>query len=86
VIYDNSLSLIRIKQSKKDYDSKYGTELNIYSKQPTNHYFGVPVIRAINLSSYQKALTEAFNSESPIIIEAIIDGSEYDELVLKPNK
>jgi acetolactate synthase-1/2/3 large subunit len=86
VIYDNSLSLIRIKQDKKEYDSHYGTDLNSLPPEPTNHYFGVPVIRAIDTESYKKALVEAFTADGPVVIEAVVNGNEYDELVLKPNK
>jgi acetolactate synthase-1/2/3 large subunit len=86
VIYDSSLSLIRIKQSKKNCNSSYGTELNALPQEPTNHYFGVPVIRALNLDSYKKALAEAFVAEGPVLIEAVVDGAEYDDLVLKANK
>jgi acetolactate synthase-1/2/3 large subunit len=86
IIYDNSLSLIRIKQNKKDFDSHYGTDLNELSKEPTNHYFGVPVIRASELKSYKNALAEAFAFEGPIVIEAVVKDNEYNELVLKPNK
>lgn len=86
VIYDSSLSLIRIKQGKKAFDCHYGTDLNKIPNKPTNHYFGVPVIRATNLTDYQNALKEAFCANSPVVIEAVVDGSEYDDLVLKPNK
>lgn len=86
VIYDGSLSLIRIKQEKKDFDTHYGTNLFEITKEPTNHYFGVPVIRAENLKEYQMALEEAFLLDGPVVIEAVVDGSEYDNLVLKPNK
>ena len=86
VIYDSSLSLIRIKQDKKYYDYHYGTDLNEMPEIPTNHYFGVPVIRAINIVQYKNALQEAFLADGPVVIEAVVDGSEYDELVLKPSK
>jgi acetolactate synthase I/II/III large subunit len=86
VIYDSSLSLINIKQAKKGYDSNYGTDLNVLPEEPTNHYFGVPVIRAADLVSYRKALEEAFNAAGPVVIEAVVDGSEYYKLVLKANK
>jgi acetolactate synthase I/II/III large subunit len=86
VIYDNSLSLIRIKQGKKNYDNHYGTDLNELPDEPTNHYFGVPVIRATNRDEYQTALKQAFLSDGPTVIEAVVDGSEYDDLVLKSNK
>ena len=86
VINDNRLSLIRIKQGNKRFDNHYGTDLNLLPEEPTNHYFGVPVIRATNLLEYQNGLEIAFSYEGPIVIEAVADGSEYDELVLKPNK
>jgi acetolactate synthase-1/2/3 large subunit len=86
VIYDNSLSLIRIKQGKKNYDNHYGTDLNDLPIEPTNHYFGVPVIRATNLAEYQTALQKAFTSDGPTVIEAVVNENDYDDLVLKSNK
>lgn len=86
VIYDGRLSLIRIKQEKKDFDAHYGTDLFEMTKERTNHYFGVPVIRAENLKEYQLALKEAFLLDGTVVIEAVVDGSEYNDLVLKPNK
>ena len=86
VIYDNSLSLIRIKQDKKNYNSRYGTELNNLNKEPTNHYFGVPVMHPTDFGSYQNALMEAFSANGPVVIEVAVDNVEYDDLVLKSNK
>ena len=86
VVKDNSLSLIRIKQDKKIFDSKYGTELPDTSSQSQNNYFGVPVFKASNFRDYKKALKKAFSSEGPVIIEAFADGREYDGLVLQKNK
>ncbi|HPF52264.1 MAG TPA: thiamine pyrophosphate-binding protein [Draconibacterium sp.] len=86
VIYDQSLSLINIKQSKKGYDPHYGTDLNTLPDEPTNNYFGVPVIRATDLHSYQEALVKAFETDGPVVIEAVVNPSEYKELVLKANK
>lgn len=86
VLVDGSLVLIRMKQEKKEFDSSYGTELNGRTEEPTNHYFGVPVVRVNNRISYQKALNDSLEINGPLVIEAIIESSEYDELVLKPNK
>ncbi|WP_297087067.1 thiamine pyrophosphate-binding protein [uncultured Draconibacterium sp.] len=86
VIYDNSLSLIRIKQQKKGFNAAYGTDLEIRTEQATNHYFGVPVIRAMNKTAYVNALNEAFNQNGPVVIEAVVDGQAYDELLLCANK
>ncbi|MFW5822310.1 MAG: thiamine pyrophosphate-binding protein [Tangfeifania sp.] len=86
VIKDNSLSLIRIKQEKKTFDSNYGTNLPEEMPRPENNYFGVPVIKVSNFSDYQNALEKAFSLKEPVIIEAFADGREYDELVLQKNK
>lgn len=86
VIKDNSLSLIRIKQGKKSFDSNYGTDLPEESIQAKNNYFGVPVIKVSNNADYQKALEKAFSLNEPVIVEAFADGREYDELVLQKNK
>ena len=86
VIFDKSLSLINIKQQKKGYDSHYGTDLNTPADKSTNHYFEVPVVRATNLISFQKALDEALQAEGPVVIEAVVDPSEYNDFVLKATK
>lgn len=86
VIYDNSLSLINIKQEKKNLDSHYATDLNIIPAEPTNHYFGVPVKRVTSQTEYRKALKEAFRFDGPTVIEAVVDPIEYQKLVLKKNK
>jgi acetolactate synthase-1/2/3 large subunit len=84
VICDQSLSLIRIKQGKKNFNTNYGTELKQVSVESTNFYFGVPVIKATDSSSYKSALQKAFSADGPVVIEAHVDGSEYDNLVLQP--
>ena len=86
VINDNSLSLIRIKQDKKNYNSSYGTPLELSEISSSTHIFGVPVIRAANHIEYDAALRKAFTEDGPVVIEAVVDGSEYDYLVLNPNK
>lgn len=86
VLCDNSLSLIRIKQNKKAFNTQYGTPLELIQEQATNHYFGVPVVQVKNRETYNSALDRAFASEGPTVIEAIVDGREYDDLVLKANK
>lgn len=86
VIYDDSLSLISIKQNKKHFDRSYGTDLNVLEGEPTNHYFGVPVVRVTNSNEYRSALKKAFAADGPLVIEAVVSGKEYEELVLRPNK
>ncbi|WP_372948712.1 thiamine pyrophosphate-binding protein [Mariniphaga sp.] len=86
VVVDDSLSLIRIKQKKQKYQSNYGTSLPVQPEKPSSHYFGVPVYQAKDYKSYIKILAEAFSASGPVIIEAFVDGKEYDELVLQKNK
>ena len=83
VVADESLSLIRIKQERKRFNSSYGTDLQILTEEPMNNIFGVPVVRITNSPDYQKALGEAFAQTGPVIIEAIVDGKGYDGLVLE---
>ncbi|HDR52178.1 MAG TPA: hypothetical protein ENN90_11265 [Mariniphaga anaerophila] len=52
----------------------------------SNHYFGVPIFRVNRFRSYQKVLAGAFSAKRPVIVEAVVNGSEYDELLLRPNK
>ena len=86
VVNDNSLSLIRIKQEKKNYDSNYGTPLELTEITSSTHIFGVPFFQAITQAGYEAALKKAFVTNGPVVIEAVVDGSEYDNLVLKSNK
>jgi len=86
VINDNSLSLIRIKQEKKNYQSNYGTPLEMRGITSATHIFGVPVFRTITLTEYEETLKKAFSVDGPVVIEAVVDGKEYNDLVLRPNK
>ncbi len=86
VVVDNKLSLIEIKQQKKGFNSTYGTSLNHENDFTADSYFGVPVLKAKDSISYQKALEEAFKLNQPVVIEALVDGEEYKNLVLQPNK
>ena len=85
VLYDQSLSLIDIKQSKKGFDSAYGTELAVNEEEATNHYFGIPVLCVTSKFQFKQALKKAFEASSSVVIEAHIDKTEYTELVLRQN-
>ena len=83
---DGQLSLIKIKQERKGYAS-YGTQLQDFSDDfetyPT--LFGVPVMVARDADQCKLALQQAFADAGPVIVEAIVNGDEYDELILKGN-
>ena len=82
---DKDLSLIRIKQEKKGYP-QYGTPLRSSGTIGGDNIFGVPVLKADNPDTYRSAIQEAFQADGPIIVEAILDGHEYDSLVLQNHK
>ena len=87
LVSDGSLSLIRIKQEKKEY-ARYGTALRRDSDNDRSNtsFFGVPVITATSRDEYEGALTEAFDAEGPVIIEAFVETGDYDTLVLRGNR
>ncbi|WP_300455989.1 thiamine pyrophosphate-binding protein [Desulfobacula sp.] len=88
VMMDAHLSLIRIKQQRKNY-VPYGTSLPTPSPDTDvspHTLFGVPVFMVKDASQYDHALKEAFIANGPVIIEAFVHAEEYENLVLKGNK
>ena len=85
VFVDRRLELIRIKQERKGYP-RYGTFLHGQEYASPASLFGVPVISVSNLSEYESALEKAFAAEGPVVVEAFIDGEEYDGLILHEHK
>jgi acetolactate synthase-1/2/3 large subunit len=85
LLTDNDLALIRIKQEKKG-NPIYGTPVRGKGTIGSDNIFGVPVRTTHDPSEFRKALQWAFASNSPAIVEAIIDSREYDDVVLKKDK
>jgi len=82
---DNDLSLIRIKQEKKGMPN-YGTSIRTFGTIGSDNIFGVPVLKVDDSNTFRSALQKAFHADGPMIIEAFIDGREYDALVLRKDK
>lgn len=82
---DNDLALIRIKQEKKD-NPIYGTPIRERGTIGGDNIFGVPVVKAFDKKEFGQALEDAFEQDGPIIVEAILDSREYDDLVLRKDK
>jgi len=78
---DQSLSLIKIKQERKNY-ANYGTALGSADSWLGETCFGVPVLQAADTKEYQNTLDEAFAAEGPVIIEVSIDPDDYEGLIL----
>lgn len=85
LVTDRNLSLIRLKQQRKGYE-RYGTLLHNDGYAWSRNFFGVPVFEARTADEYRAALEDAFAANSPVIVEAFVDTSDYDELILKGNK
>ena len=87
VLKDDELALIRIKQDNKSNET-YGVILDPdqTNSKSSDHMFGAQVHSAMDSLQFKIALEKAFNENGPIIVEAIIDSKDYDELVLKGNK
>ncbi|MBN1980493.1 MAG: hypothetical protein JW795_03115, partial [Chitinivibrionales bacterium] len=85
VFCDASLSLIRIKQNRKEY-GVYGTSLTDTVYNTADLLFGVPVLHADSTSSYGQALSQAIDAQSATLILVKIDSRHYDDLILKGNR
>ena len=85
LLTDNELALIRIKQEKKGTPI-YGTPVRDRGTLGTANVFGVPVRLAEGAAEFRAELEAAFTADGPVIIEAVVDGSEYDDVVLKADR
>jgi len=81
VLDDRWLSLIQIKQTRRQF-GLYGTALDkVEAEAPPAHYFGVPVIPAATPDELKGALDTAFAASGPTVIEARVDSAHYMETV-----
>ena len=79
------LSLITVKQERKGY-AHFGVRLFNGDFFASDHLFGVPVLTVSDVSEMRVALKKAFSGDGPCIIEAVVDGTEYGELVARRYK
>jgi acetolactate synthase-1/2/3 large subunit len=85
LLADNELALIRIKQEKKG-NSIYGTPVREGGTIGGGNIFGVPVRTAHGGAELRAELEAAFAADGPVVVEAVVDAREYDELVLKNDR
>ena len=81
VLDDRWLSLIQIKQKKRQY-AQYGSqvEMDLYDEPPA-HYFGVPAVGIRDSEGLKKELGRALNANGPTVIEAVVDAAHYMDTV-----
>lgn len=81
VLNDGWLSLIKVKQERRDLPH-YGTELRESAPfEPPAHYFGVPAVGVRTAAELERALSEALRSQGPTIVEAFVDPAHYSDTV-----
>ena len=85
LLTDNDLALIRIKQQRKQ-NPIFGTIVRQQGTIGGDNLFGVPVVTATNPAEFETALSNAFNTDGPVVVEATVDSSDYDSLVLHKDK
>ena len=81
VLDDRWLSLIQIKQEKRQY-AQYGSQVEMdHYEAPPAHYFGVPAIGVRDEVELKEELEKALKADGPTVIEAVVDASHYLETV-----
>jgi acetolactate synthase-1/2/3 large subunit len=81
VLDDRWLSLIRIKQAKRQYGVS-GIELrpDPYDTPP-EHYFGVPAFGVRDASALDERIKTALAADGPTVVEAIVNSDHYFDTV-----
>ena len=81
VLDDRWLSLIKVKQERREL-AYYGTELPLGDDlPPPAHYFGVPAVGVSRASDFDRELDRALRAQGPTVIEARVDPAHYSETV-----
>jgi acetolactate synthase-1/2/3 large subunit len=81
VLNDCALSLIKVKQSRREFPI-YGTELDSSGwDEPPSHYFGVRAIGVHDGEGLRAAFRESLTVPEPTVIEAAVDAGHYIQTV-----
>jgi acetolactate synthase I/II/III large subunit len=80
VFRDRYLSLIKVKQTRQHLPWA-GVELLGPDYRPSDTLFGAPVVVAEGEEAFREALRQALEASGPVVIEAVVDPSEYDVIV-----
>jgi acetolactate synthase-1/2/3 large subunit len=85
VLVDRHIQLITVKQERQGFQ-RYGTLLYPESYTSPPHYFGVPVMTACTVAEVHDAVAQGLKATGPVIVEAMVDPSEYDGVILRSHK
>jgi acetolactate synthase-1/2/3 large subunit len=81
VLDDRWLSLIKVKQERRELPYYGTTTLAASDLPPPAHYFGVPCVGVRDGDSLETELRKAFAASGPTVIEAVVDPAHYTETV-----
>lgn len=81
VLDDRWLSLIKVKQERREYPYYGTTTLAPSDLPPPAHYFGVPAVGVRDPENLERELRKALIAPGPTVIEAVVDPSHYTETV-----
>ena len=81
VLDDRSLSLIDVKQQRRQYGRSAVDVGNLEIRVPPAHYFGVPALAATDQASFEEAFAHALAAPGPTVIEARVDPAHYIDTV-----
>jgi acetolactate synthase-1/2/3 large subunit len=80
ILVDQELSLIRVKEEWRACQN-IGTRLFDDDFLGADRFFGVLVLTVKDANEMENALAEGFSGDEPCIVEAVIDGSKYSDLI-----
>ncbi len=80
VFRDRFLSLIKVKQSRKEYH-RYGVELFGSGYASCDNLFGAKVVVAREEEEFREAFKRGLAGNEPVVIEAVLDPAEYDGII-----
>jgi len=80
LLRDNFLSLIKVKQTRKKFHP-YGVEIFGSNYRPSDNLFGARVIVAREEEEFRNALNKAFMENEPVVIDAMVNPAEYEEMI-----
>ena len=81
VLADRELNLIKLKEDKQGLQTQ---AVDLYKDKliGTSSFLGVPVISCDDEVHFREALPSAYSQDGPVILELIIDPSDYKNLVV----
>jgi acetolactate synthase-1/2/3 large subunit len=85
VFVDEDYSLIKVKQNWKEVQ-QYATTVHQEEYFRADYFLGIPIFKANTSTEMKEALKNAFNVDGPVIIEAKVDGSIYQNLITRNHK